>query len=144
MNTKLEVMIKRLRKELINDISKLETYYKTYKGFRKVSGIYFLYYWGKLQYIGQAVDIERRIAKHRNSTEFVFTHYAVQIQWYTPIRLIYECIYIQQHRPPHNKTCNPDFEGKKIKQKNIDKPIEWDETDEIDRIMDEAMRDNEI
>lgn len=73
----------------------------------KRSGIYFLIWRNKIIYIGQSIDLDRRMYEHR----WVRFSYYREIECHPSKLREYEKRLIVYFRPRYNRWLNPDFLG---------------------------------
>jgi excinuclease UvrABC nuclease subunit len=75
----------------------------------KYCGVYFLIYRNKVVYVGQSIDIKRRINDHVKKREIKFTHWYCQQYDSDVARTEKERYFIVLLKPKHNKEFNPDY-----------------------------------
>ncbi len=71
---------------------------------------------GKIVYVGQSVDIERRIMQHKNDGDKVFDSH-ISKEFDADALNGKEAYYIGKHRPKYNVTLNPDLMIEAIESK---------------------------
>jgi DNA-binding CsgD family transcriptional regulator len=113
-----------MKEQLINTWpSSLDQYKQKIEkfSFNPITGIYFLFREGKLQYIGKGIDVHTRIFAHQKSKKIFDDVYCIHVES-SALETI-ERELIRYFRPPLNIADNPDKFKKQRKQKTkIKKP----------------------